>query len=470
MLPARTMENQKSLHILVVDDDSEFQRSMRECLEEGGEGVSCASSVPEALELLKANPFDVVIAGFNPSGIDGHELIVDAVAVYPEIVLIALTSTGTVQGAVRAMKRGASDYLCKPIPPAEVRAAMKQALQIRRFREEKARTKSSGPRPGIQNIVGKSKAMQDVSKFAETIAASNSSVLITGETGTGKELVARAIHSLNERRDQKMVCINCAAIPENLLESELFGHVKGAFTGAHQTRIGRFEQAHKGTIFFDEIGNMSISLQAKMLRVLQEREFERVGGFEKIKVDVRIIAATSASLKDMIQRNEFRSDLYYRLNVIPIHMPSLRERREDIPLLVLHFIDKYCLAGGLEKKTITQEAMKVLMNHSWPGNVRELENAVEHAIAVSGTRSVISAADLPEEVQNTSHNLFVSEIYIPDEGVNFNTEISALERQLILQSLKKTGGNKREAAQLLQLKRTTLIEKLRRLNVQSATA
>ena len=249
------------------------------------------------------------------------------------------------------------------------------------------------------------------------------------------------------------------------MESELFGHVKGAFTGAHHTRIGKFEQAHRGSIFLDEIGNMSPSLQVKLLRVLQEREFERVGGIEPVKVDVRIIAATSANLKDMVERNEFRSDLYYRLNVIPIHLPSLKDRREDIPLLTKHFIKKYCQNSNLELKTMSQDAMKLLMNYNWPGNIRQLENAIERAVALVGTRNLMLSSDLPSEIQKTNANLFLSEIYIPDEGVNFKIEISHVEKELILQSLKKSGGNKKQAAKLLNLKRTTLIEKLKRLNL-----
>jgi transcriptional regulator with PAS, ATPase and Fis domain len=320
----------------------------------------------------------------------------------------------------------------------------------------------------FESIVGNSKPMHEVFHMVETISGTNSTVLITGETGTGKELIAKAIHFNSQRREQKIVSINCGAIPETLLESELFGHVKGAFTGAHQTRIGRFEQAHKGTIFLDEIGNMSQTLQVKLLRVLQEREFERVGGTETVKVDVRIIAATSAELKDMVDRNEFRSDLYYRLNVIPIHLPSLKDRREDIPLLAKHFIKKYCQSSNLELKTVAQEGMKMLMNYSWPGNIRQLENAIERAVALVGSRNIILPSDLPREVQKTNNNLFISEIYIPDEGVNFNTEVSFLERELILQSLKKSGGNKKQAAKLLNLKRTTLIEKLKRLDLMNA--
>ena len=283
-------------------------------------------------------------------------------------------------------------------------------------------------------------------------------------------MIAQAIHANSNRRDQRIVSVNCGAIPDNLLESEFFGHTRGAFTGAHQTRVGRFEQAHKGTLFLDEIGNMTPSLQVKLLRVLQEREFERVGGSEKIKVDVRIIAATSSKLQELVERNEFRMDLYYRLNVIHIEMPALRERRQDIPHLAKHFVAKYCDLAGIEHKTITQEAMKMLMNCNWMGNVRQLENVMERAIALMGYRTAILPTDLPQEVQQSTNNLFLSEIYIPDEGLDFNTEVSAFEKQLILQSLKKTGGSRCEAAKLLQLKRTTLVEKLKRLNLPDQEA
>jgi DNA-binding NtrC family response regulator len=362
------------------------------------------------------------------------------------------------------MKCGALDYLAAPFEPAILNATIRHLLEereIRRHTDFRPAQKQNG---GMGNIIGKSSAMQRVFDLTHTIAKGNSTVLITGETGTGKELVAQAIHNLSARSKEKIVSINCGAIPENLLESELFGHVKGAFTGAHQTRIGRFEQANGGTIFLDEIGNMSLPLQVKLLRVLQEREFERVGGLEKIKVDVRIIAATSSNLKEMVARNEFRSDLFYRLNVIPLQMPALRERRSDIPLLATHFVTKFCRSMGVTK-TITQEAMKTLMNHNWPGNVRELENAIERAVAITGERLMIETADLPEEAQIAGSNLFISEIYIPDEGIDFNTEISELERKLIVESMRKAKGNKREAAQLLQLKRTTLIEKLRRFSM-----
>jgi transcriptional regulator with PAS, ATPase and Fis domain len=295
----------------------------------------------------------------------------------------------------------------------------------------------------------------------------NSTVLIQGETGTGKELIAKAIHFNSPRKDQKMVSINCGAIPENLLESELFGHVKGSFTGAVQNRVGKFEQGNNGTIFLDEIGNMPLSLQVKLLRVLQEREFERVGGNNSIKVDLRIIAATSSNLEGMVKEGTFREDLYYRLNVIPLHMPPLRERREDIPLLIQRFISQFCETHKLEMKTVSPQVMKALMSYEWPGNVRQLENIVERMVALTGTRTAIMPTDLPPEIQNPEGSGSSRVFEIPEEGINFTNIVVDMERELILQGLRKANGNKKLAAKLLNLKRTTLIEKIKRIGLGS---
>jgi transcriptional regulator with PAS, ATPase and Fis domain len=294
--------------------------------------------------------------------------------------------------------------------------------------------------------------------------------LIQGETGTGKELIAKAIHFNSPRKDQKLVSINCGAIPENLLESELFGHVKGAFTGAVQTRIGRFEQANGGTILLDEIGNMPLALQVKLLRVLQEREFERVGGNSTVKVDVRIIAATSSNLEQMVKDQTFREDLYYRLNVIPINLPPLRERREDIPLLVQKFIEHFCETHKLDLKTVSHEVMKALMKFEWPGNVRQLENIVERMVALTGRRTGLLLEDLPDEFRPRDSSDFVPAFDIPEGGINFQNVVTDMERQLIRQSLLRTNGNKKNAAKLLNLKRTTLIEKIKRIGLVERAA
>jgi transcriptional regulator with GAF, ATPase, and Fis domain len=303
----------------------------------------------------------------------------------------------------------------------------------------------------------------------ETVAPTSSTILITGETGTGKEVVARAIHHNSPRRMHRFVALNCSAIPETLLEAELFGHVRGAFTGAIGNRQGRLEQAHKGTLFLDEVGTMSPALQMKLLRVLQEREFERVGDSHTTKVDVRVIAATNSDLSRMVAEGQFREDLFYRLNVIPVGIPPLRARKEDIPLLVQHFLDKFraeAAAAGTPRGIITlsQEAMRRLMAYAWPGNVRQLENTIERATALSAGRPQIDVMDLPSEIQQAEEPAVPSTITLPDEGLDLAALVATIERDLITRSLERTAGNKGQAARLLNLKRTTLVEKLRRLD------
>jgi transcriptional regulator with PAS, ATPase and Fis domain len=312
----------------------------------------------------------------------------------------------------------------------------------------------------------------------ETVAPTNSTVLVTGETGSGKEVIARSIHHNSPRRTQRFVALNCSAIPETLLEAELFGHVRGAFTGAVGNRQGRLEQAHKGTLFLDEVGTMSVALQVKLLRVLQEREFERVGDSHTTKVDVRIIAATNSDLSRMVAEGQFREDLFYRLNVIPVHLPALRERKEDIPLLVQHFLDKLREqrdtrpVGQRDRErrasdraiTVSQEAMRRLMAYHWPGNVRQLENVIERVVAFTAGRSQIDVRDLPEEIQQSQEMILTSAVELPEDGVDLDAFVANIERELIERSLERTGGNKGQAAKLLHLKRTTLVEKLKRFS------
>jgi transcriptional regulator with PAS, ATPase and Fis domain len=306
--------------------------------------------------------------------------------------------------------------------------------------------------------------MRDLFQLLQTIAPTSSTILITGETGSGKEVVARAIHQASPRRAHRFVAINCSAIPENLLEAELFGHTRGAFTGAIGTRQGRLEQAHKGTLFLDEVGTMSMALQMKLLRVLQEREFERVGDSQTIKVDVRVIAATNADLGKMVAEGSFREDLFYRLNVIPVRLPPLRERKEDIPPLVQHFLQKFCGEQNRPILTVSQSALRCLMTCSWPGNVRQLENAMERAVALSGGRPQVEVSDLPPDIQSVSEGEpFLHGLALPDDGIDFETFIESIEREVIRRALERTGGNKAAAAQVLHLKRTTLVEKLKRL-------
>ena len=312
--------------------------------------------------------------------------------------------------------------------------------------------------------------MRQVFSTLELVAPMNSTVLIHGETGTGKELIARTIHHNSPRADQRFVAFNAAAIPETLAEAELFGHTKGAFTGAVNSRVGRFEMAHRGTLFIDEVGLMPLSLQSKLLRTLQEREIERIGESRPIKFDARIIAASNTDLRKMVKEGTFREDLFYRLNVIPVTLPPLRERREDVPLLARHFVQKSCRSNNLPVKTLSQDAVRALMNFTWPGNIRQLENAVEHAVAMSGAEAVIGAATLPEDVLAPGHSTIVPTVSIPDEGINFTSVVSQLERELILRVLEKTRGNKRQAARLLNLSRTTFIDKLQRLHLADDAA
>ncbi|PYS39138.1 MAG: DNA-binding response regulator [Acidobacteria bacterium] len=458
--------------ILVVDDEEELRTAIVDILTLEGFEVDQSVSAEEAGEKLSQTAYDVLLTDHNLPGKTGVELLEESLVRYPEIIGIIITGYGTIETAVTAIKKGAYNYLAKPFKLVELPIMVRKGLKERQLRfENQYLRKQLDEKYGFQNIIGTGRAMKRIFELVDTIAGLSSTVLIQGETGTGKELIAKAIHFNSPRKDQKLVSINCGAIPENLLESELFGHVKGAFTGAVQTRIGRFEQANGGTIFLDEIGNMPMTLQVKLLRVLQEREFERVGGNSTVKVDVRIIAATSSNLEQMVKDTTFREDLYYRLNVIPINLPPLRERREDTPLLVQKFIEHFCERHKLELKTVSPQVMKALMAFDWPGNVRQLENIVERMVALTGRRTAILPTDLPDEIQRRNSMNFVPLIEIPEEGINFQNVVTDMERELILQSLRRTNGNKKLAAKLLNLKRTTLIEKIKRIGLrETATA
>ena len=452
--------------ILVVDDEEDLRQAIVELLTVDGFEVHGVATAEQAQELLSQTAFDVLIADNNLPGKSGIELLEETLSRYPEIVGIVITGFGTIETAVQAIKKGAYDYLSKPFKLVELSIMVRKGLKERtlRFENQYLRNQLKN-KYAFENIIGTGRSMARIFELIDSVAGLNSTILIQGETGTGKELIAKAIHFNSPRKDQKMVSINCGAIPENLLESELFGHVKGAFTGAVQNRVGRFEQGNNGTIFLDEVGNMPLSLQVKLLRVLQEREFERVGGNNSIKVDVRIIAATSSNLEKMVSEGTFREDLYYRLNVIPIHMPALRDRREDIPLLIQRFITQFCETHKLELKTVSPQVMKAMMGYEWPGNVRQLENIVERMVALTGTRTAIMPPDLPPEIQSGDGFGNGTVFEIPEEGINFTTIVVDMERELILQGLRKANGNKKLAAKLLNLKRTTLIEKIKRIGL-----
>lgn len=454
---------------LLVDDEESIRHLLVEIFNSEFADIETATAGngKEAIAKLRQNAYDILVTDLKMPEVDGLQVLEEALTLYPDIVAIAVTGYGTIETAVRAIKLGAFDYITKPFEIADFQHTLRRAIEQKELREENLALRTQlKERYSFSNIIGSSPPMRKIFDAIAMIGPASSTVLITGETGTGKELIARAIYYNSSRREQKLVSINCGAIPETLLESELFGHVRGAFTGAHQNRIGKFEQAHRGTIFLDEIGNMSPMLQVKLLRILQEREFERVGDNRTIKVDVRVIAATSADLATRVSQGTFREDLYYRLNVIPIVVPPLRERREDIPLLSQFFLKKYSDGQG-EQKVIAQDAMRLLQNYPWPGNVRQLENAIERAVMMVRNRSQIHIEDLPPEIQETPPTATGTAFQIPEEGISLDQVVEDTERRLIMESLRRHHGNKQKAADFLQMNRTTLIQKMKRLGIES---
>ena len=456
-------------HLLLVEDEAALRQAVAEQLADRGYQVEQADSGEAAIARLADFAFDILITDLRLPGIDGGAVVEAAVGRYPDIIAIVVTGYGTVKDAVEAIKRGARDFVSKPFQIDELIHVLDSAIEQRRLRSENAYLRAQlEERYRFEGIIGKSRAMARLFHLLETVAATNSTILVTGETGTGKEVVARAIHHNSPRRMHRFVALNVSAIPETLLEAELFGHVRGAFTGAVGNRQGRIEQAHRGTLFLDEVGTMSTSLQMKFLRVLQEREFEKVGDSNTTKVDVRVIAATNSDLAKLVAEGQFREDLFYRLNVIPVQLPPLRDRKEDIPLLVQHFVDKFqALVGapGIARAplTVSQEAIRRMMAYHWPGNVRQLENTIERAVAFSGGRTQIDVDDLPPELLAAVPTPLSLAVALPEGGMDLDVYVASIERELIERSLERTGGNKGQAAKLLNLKRTTLVEKLKRL-------
>jgi DNA-binding NtrC family response regulator len=448
-------------HLLLVDDEEALRSVVAERLSDEGFQVTQASDGESALKALDRFAFDVIVSDLRLPGIDGRHVIESALQRYPTIVAIVVTGYGTVKDAVDMIKLGAADFIAKPFQFDELMHVLSKAVEQRRLTSENAYLHQQlDERFGLGAMIGKSAPMRALYQLIETVAPTATTILITGETGTGKEMVARAIHQTSTRHRGRFVAINVSAIPETLLDAELFGHVRGAFTGAVAMRQGRLEQADGGTLFLDEVGTMPMALQMKMLRVLQEREFERIGDTKTIKVDVRIVAATNADLSRMVKEGSFREDLYYRLNVIPVHLAPLRERVEDIPLLVQNFIKKF---AGEREVTIAQDAMRRLMAYAWPGNVRQLENAVERAIAMSGGRNQIDIGDLPADLQPNEESAATPSLDLPADGLDLPALVVRIEKELIGRALARTEQNKGAAARLLGLKRTTLVEKLKRL-------
>jgi DNA-binding NtrC family response regulator len=453
--------------VLVIDDSPETCASLAEYLRSEAFETDTSTDAVSGIALLEKHFYDVVITDLKMPAIDGMEVLKHVKQRDPESVCIILTGYGTIKNAVEAIKSGAFDYLTKPVKLDEVLISIKRAIEHRNLKRENVLLKNQLKKKyQFENIIGDSEKIQEVFKTIEKVADTDSTILILGESGTGKELIAKAIHYNSYRRDNPFVPVNCAAIPSELLESELFGHEKGAFTNAISTRIGRFELANSGTLFLDEIGDMSPNLQSKLLRILQERQFERIGGTKTIKIDIRVVAATHQDLRKAVEEKRFREDLFYRLNVIPIDVPSLRERKSDIALLVHHFLGQFNRTKKRRVRGIDPGALSRLMQYDWPGNVRELENMIERIIILS-SNDIIKVSDLPEKLLSLPAGAAPGDMRIPDEGLSLESALSQLEKNLILQALSKTGGVKNRAAQLLNLNRTTLIEKIKRLNITS---
>jgi DNA-binding NtrC family response regulator len=436
--------------ILVVDNDLEMVELLRDYLTRAGYGVETAFNGIEAIEMIGEVVFDAVIADLKMEGVDGMALLRAVKEVRPQVPVILITAFGSIESAIGAIKEGAFHYLTKPFKLGELKVTVERALEDRRLRQENLRLKKEvEERYRFGNIIGRSRKMQELFELIPRVAASVSNVLISGESGTGKELIARAIHYNSPRRDMPFFPINCAALPEALLESELFGYVKGAFTGAYISRKGLIEEAEGGTLFLDEVGDLPLSLQAKLLRILQDREVRPLGGRKSVKVDVRFIAASNRDLRKMVEGGSFRDDLYYRLAVIPIHIPSLKEHLEDIPLLVDHFLKKYAEASGRQLHGVSQEALGLLFKQAWHGNVRELENVIEAAVAMAKGPTIEPsdlAALLPQPAEKALEDSFFP--------------LRELEQRYIARVLERTGGNKKEAARILGISRKTLYRKL----------
>ncbi|MEK7306471.1 MAG: sigma-54 dependent transcriptional regulator [Nitrospirota bacterium] len=442
------MTNEK---ILVVDDEQSMRELLTIMLKREGYLVTSASNGEEAVKALNKDIFDLVITDMKMPKVSGLELLRIIKEIAPQTIVLMITAFASTETAVEAMKEGAYDYLTKPFKIDEVKLIINNALEKKRLKEENVLLKKElAVLSGIENILGKSKAMYKVFEIVRKIADTNSNVLISGESGTGKELIARAIHFNSTRKDNPFVTINCAALPETLLESELFGHMKGSFTGAIANKEGLFEMADGGTILLDEIGETPASIQVKLLRVIQEREFRRIGGLKDIKVDVRIIAATNMDLDQAAKDGRFREDLFYRLDVIRIYIPPLRERTEDIPLLASYFLDKIKRSLGREIKGFAPEAINLLMGNEWRGNVRELENVIERAAAMAGG-DTIRAEDLREYIQKPVILKDAFPQTIPDEGIDLEGIMEGMERDMLVKALEKANWIKTRAAKLLHL-------------------
>ncbi len=449
--------------ILVVDDEIGTRESLKMILKTDYQ-VFLAKNAEETFQQLETHPFDLILLDIILPDMDGLRVLEKIKQRDPEQMVIMITATKTVKTAVEAMKLGAYDYITKPFDVDELRLIISRALSTQALKEENQRLWMEIDRSfGFDNIIGKSKVMKDIFKIVRQVANTRSTVLIMGESGTGKELIARAIHYHSPRKNHPFVTINCAAIPDTLIESELFGHEKGAFTNAIERKLGRFEIAHQGTLFLDEIGELSLMTQAKILRFLEEKEFNRVGGSKTIKVDVRLIAATNKDLPQQVKKGEFREDLFYRINVVPILLPPLRERKEDIPLLIDHFIKKFNSENQKNVKGVTPEALEAMINYDWPGNVRELENLIERVVALT-QNEYIHPEELPIPFTSISRTNGLKESVLSGR-LSFTKAEEEFEREIILDALRRTKFVQSHAAELLGISRRILKYKMDKLGI-----
>ena len=464
----------QSHRILIVDDDTSLRTALFRALDRKGFQVITAASKQEAMQLGQSErPADLVLCDLRLPDGDGIDFLTEFRRHSPNSLFIVLTGFGTIEAAVRATKCGAEHFITKPFELDEVINLVEKTLEHKQLERENVQLRSAlHKKYRFDNIIGQSDSVTRVLELIERVSQSDSTVLITGESGTGKELVAKAIHYNSARSAKPFVPVNCGAIPGELLESELFGHVKGAFTGAVNNRVGRFELASGGTLFFDEIGDMSPHLQVKLLRVLQERKFEPVGSTKTLSADVRVIAATNVNLEQAVSDGQFREDLFYRLNVIPIHIPSLRARTSDIPLLFHYFMDIFNHNRAHKLAGLTPSALEYLINYSWPGNIRELENLVER-LAILKSGGIVDIEDLPKKYRGVEAAAAESKslgLEIPTDGLDFNTAVDSFENSLIVRALEKTGWNRNQAAALLKLNRTTLVEKIKKKGLRQPEA
>ena len=454
--------------ILVIDDNESVLKLIETILMGGNYEVVTAANGEEGIKELEGNDFDIVITDLMMPNIGGMEVLDHVITKSPETMCIILTGHGTIKSSVEAIKKGAFDYITKPVSANKILLTVEKALKFKSLEEENVRLKKE-LRGKYTKLIGTSGPIRKIFDIIEKVADTGGTILITGASGTGKELIARAIHYSSNRSAKPLVVINCGAIPQELLESELFGHEKGAFTGAHKSRVGRFELGDGGTIFLDEIGEMSPALQVKLLRVLQEQQFERVGGTKTIHVDIRIIAATNKNLATAISKEKFREDLYYRLNVIPIKVPTLKQRKSDIPLLMDFFLKKYQKDKKERIKGFSPEAMDAMVANNWPGNVRELENVIQR-LTILCENQIVDIDDLPGNIQENRRSIQLEEDMIADRELDLQETIKGYEKQIIIEALEKSNWIKSKAAKLLNIKRTTLLAKIKKQNIDDVTS